>query len=302
MTVGSGAQMDGHEDGREDTRDGRKDGEGGQEGSREDSRDGRRDGAPGRFIALTVALSVPFWLAGAVAGQLTEELPVSALMAVCPGLAAVILVAREGAPGGVRRLLARAFDAGRIRDKVWYVPAVLVMPAIMVLSYLVMRFAGAPLPEPEISLLAIPLLVVVFFVMAVCEELGWMAYAYDPMRSRWGALASGVILGVVWGVWHVIPYMQAGRGPGWIVWQCVFSAALRVIIVWVYDNAGRSVFAASLCHASSNVAWTLFPNNGSHYDPAVTGVIAVAVAVLVALFWRARTLSPSRMPEPGATG
>ncbi|MEN3541121.1 hypothetical protein AAH991_38825 [Microbispora sp. ZYX-F-249] len=40
--------------------------------------------SPARLIALTFALSVPFWLAGALIGRLSETLPVSALMACCP--------------------------------------------------------------------------------------------------------------------------------------------------------------------------------------------------------------------------
>lgn len=32
-------------------------------------------------------------------------------------------------------------------------------------------------------------------------------------------------------------------------------------------------------HAMSNVSYTLFPDNGSHYDPAVTAVVIGTVAV-----------------------
>jgi hypothetical protein len=31
----------------------------------------------------------------------------------------------------------------------------------------------------------------------------------------------------------------------------------------------------------SNVSWQMFPNQGSHYDPRVTGVIAASIAVLI---------------------
>ncbi|MEU4408963.1 CPBP family intramembrane glutamic endopeptidase [Streptosporangium sp. NPDC023963] len=242
--------------------------------------------SPLTFIALTFGISIGFWLIGAATDRLSVELPgrlpISSLMASAPLLAAVVLIGKENDPGGVKRLLRRAFDHKNITHKVWYAPAVLLMPAIMLVSYGVMRLLGQPLPELEISLAAIPAVFVFFLVGAVCEELGWMGYAADPLRERWSVVGTGLALGTVWGVWHIIPYAQAGHPPAWIVWQCVYTIALRVIVVWLYHNTGRSVFAAILCHTSSNVGWFLFPNSGSHYDPAVTGTIA-ALAVVCAV-------------------
>lgn len=57
--------------------------------------------------------------------------------------------------------------------------------------------------------------------------------------------------------------------PRWILWRSVTAVALRVLLVWVYINAGRGVLAASVLHASSNVSEFGFRNSGSHYDPFV---------------------------------
>ena len=38
----------------------------------------------------------------------------------------------------------------------------------------------------------------------------------------------------------------------------------------------------------------LFPNYGSHWDPAVAGVITAIVAVIVAFLWGSRTLARYR--------
>jgi hypothetical protein len=45
----------------------------------------------------------------------------------------------------------------------------------------------------------------------------------------------------------------------------------------------------------SNVAFFLFPNLGSHYDPRVTTPILVAAAVGVVWGWSGRTLGVSRL-------
>ncbi|MBX6384782.1 MAG: CPBP family intramembrane metalloprotease [Microbispora sp.] len=235
--------------------------------------------SPARLIALTFALSVPFWVAGPAIGRLSENLPVSALMACCPVLAAVVLVRREGR-GAVARLLLRVVDWRAAPHPGWYAVALVLPLGVMTASYAVMVLLGRSLPGPRVAPIEVPLLFAVFLLAAACEEAGWTAYATDPLRARRSVPVTGLILGVTWAVWHLIPYAQAGHGPSWIAGQCLFTVALRVVIVWVYER-GASVLAAVVCHASSNVGWSLFPDHGSHYDPVVAGGVATVVALLV---------------------
>jgi uncharacterized protein len=55
------------------------------------------------------------------------------------------------------------------------------------------------------------------------------------------------------------------------------------VIVWLYNNTGRSVFAASLYHGTLNLCWQLFPNRGSHYDPRITSLLIISVATIVTI-------------------
>jgi uncharacterized protein len=146
------------------------------------------------------------------------NLPVSALMAVCPLVAAVILVHRAEGSAGVKRLLRRVLDYRRIGWR-WYLPIVFLNPAILLGSYGVMRWLGRPLPEPHVSLVAAPLLLLVFLPPAVGEEAGWMGYAADPLQDRWGALRAGLLLGTVGALWHVVPLVQAHHDTAWIAWE-----------------------------------------------------------------------------------
>jgi uncharacterized protein len=67
----------------------------------------------------------------------------------------------------------------------------------------------------------------------------------------------------------------------WIAWWSLWTVAARVIMVWLYNRTGGSVLAVTLDHASSNVCWQLFPIHGSYFDPRLTGLITVAVAVVI---------------------
>ena len=133
-----------------------------------------------------------------------------------------------------------------------------------------------------------------FFITALGEELGWSGYVTDPMQDRWNALQAGVLLGLVWAAWHIIPLAQGGRSPAWITWWCLSTVAQRVLIVWLYNNTGKSVFATILYHDISNVSWLLFPNYGSHYDPRITGLVVAFAATTVAVVWGPQTLARYR--------
>jgi uncharacterized protein len=90
-------------------------------------------------------------------------------------------------------------------------------------------------------------------------------------------------MGVLWALWHVIPYIQAGRPSDWIVWQCANSVGLRALIVWLYLEAGRSVFVVIVFHAMIDVSDYLLPNYGSHFDPFVASVVTWTTVLILML-------------------
>jgi membrane protease YdiL (CAAX protease family) len=153
-----------------------------------------------------------------------------------------------------------------------------------------MRWNGIPVPAPQIAVVPALILCVVFFTSAAAEELGWSGYLIDPMQNRWGALRGSILVGLVWAVFHYAALLQAHRSLVWIAWWSLWTVALRVIIVWLYNNTGKSVFAVALLPATINVAWQLFPIQGSFFDPRVTGAITALVAAAVVIRWGHRTL------------
>lgn len=247
------------------------------------------------FFLLVFGLTIPFWVLGAFTGiELLPGLPVAALAAVCPALAAAIMMFRDDNAAGVIALLKRAFDAERVHANIWYAPTLLLMPVVMTLSYMVLRLRGVPVPPPQITLVSALALFLIFFVSALGEELGWSGYAVDPMQQRWGALTASVVLGVIWAIYHLIGLAQAHRSVEWIAWWSLFTVAARIVIVWLYNNTGSSVFIAAFFHTTINVTWQLFPIHGSFYDPRVTGLITAVVAVIIVAVWGPRTLARYR--------
>ena len=242
--------------------------------------------SPPKFFLLVFAFSVPVWLLGATVDvELLPGLPLSALGAFCPMLAALVLVFGERKTAGVVALLKRSFDFRRIGRKRWYVPIVLLMPGVSGLVYGLMRWMGMSVPAPQFSVLATLFMFLGFFAAALGEELGWSGYAIGPMQARWGALQASVLLGMVTALWHVVPLVQAHRHVAWMAWWCLYAVAARVLIVWLFNNTGQSVFAAALFHTMLNLSWMLFPIHGSSFDLRLAGPILALIAATVVVVW-----------------
>ena len=173
----------------------------------------------------------------------------------------------------------------------------LVIPSIGLIEYLMLRLSGTPIPPPQVSLATLGYLSV--FFMTYGEELGWTGYLIDPMQERWSALKSGILLGVVWAVIHFPIHFINGYSFEWIVWHGLYTVAVRVLMVWIYNNAGKSLFAMALTHWTFGLFWSLWPTDNLHrvvpfYDPRIMAFTAISYAVIVTLLWRPRTLAQYR--------
>jgi uncharacterized protein len=81
------------------------------------------------------------------------------------------------------------------------------------------------------------------------------------------------------------------RSAAWIAWWCLYAMASRILIVWLYNNTGKSVFAGALFHATLNLSYMLFPVYGSHFDMRLGGLVTAFAAALVTVVWGPRTLA-----------
>lgn len=257
--------------------------------------------SPLHFFVLVYALSIPLWVLNVIHPMHipVDNLPVTDIVATfMPMVAASILVYREEGSGSVKDLLKRAFDYRRITGKVWYVPIIFLTPFIYVLTYVIMRLIGLPVPTVWSPPILTPLLFIAFFFAAAGEELGYTGYVTDPMQARYTTLTASIIIGLIHGVWHFPSEISIGQTLGLIIWGGVILAvSFRILTVWLYNNTGKSVFAAILFHAVTNTGRSIFPGTRSTFelwDGAIGyGLIAI-VTVIVVFLWGSKTLTRFR--------
>jgi uncharacterized protein len=250
------------------------------------------------FVLLECALSVPFWGIGALAQAhvIPDQVLLRASWSLTPMMAAAILVYREGSGAAVRQLFRRIVDYRRIKAKIWYLVVFLAGPIIVFVQYGLALWSGHQVPAPHFTFL-VPVSFIGFFLVAYAEELGWTVYALDTLQERRSALTAGILTGIIWASLHAPVWALAGQSLNWCVWQWIYVVALRVLMAWVYNNTGQSLFAMDLLHPGLFVWWYLWPVSGTGlsmptlYDPRNLALISIVLAATVTYLWGPKTLN-----------
>ena len=262
--------------------------------------------SPLAFALLVLALAVPIWVLGRSAGVIGSlKIPVTdLLLAFTPLTAAAILVWWNEGGGRLIAFLKSTSQFGRLMRSHWFWPALLLAPLNYALTSFGLHVAGHR-EVPVTDFTRLPMLAVIMFVLAIGEEAGWTGYLLDPLQDRFGALVASLIIAVPWWLGHIPSIIAIGGTASDIAWWLPGAIALRVLMTWLYNGAGRSLAAVILFHTMLNVGRSVaYPTIGSHYDPAyqVTGYgVALVMAALVAISWRgAGKRRTSETPPPTA--
>lgn len=260
-----------------------------------------KKGEVGRFFVFVVILSLPFYALG-IAGNslpLAPSLPLSALMAIVPMIAALGLVIRQSGPAAAGALFKSAFDFTRIPNGWLMLLSLCIMPVAFALTCGIIWLSGTTLPALHLlPLSSILPAFAIFFLGAAAEEIGWQGYAYPRLNQRHSALIAAVIVGVVWALWHVIPFALMGHNAAWIFWQGAGMVLMRILIVWLVVNAGQRLLLAVLFHMMSNSVWGIFPDYGPWYNPKVMCLVLLMPVIGAVALWGPKTLKRHRYEVP----
>ena len=125
------------------------------------------------------------------------------------------------------------------------------------------------------------------------EEYGWRGYLL-PRLLPLGEIRASVLLGVIWGVWH-LPLILAGLNyPGENVFLAIIiftfvTVALSFTYTWFYVASSGSVLVAAVFHASTNQFSDTFwvPSLLSGANPFAPSLVsAVLIMALVVVVYR----------------
>jgi uncharacterized protein len=221
-------------------------------------------------------------------GQFERMIPLVGLaMLAGPPIVGILLTALVNGSAGLREFFSQLL---RWRVGVgWYVAALLIAPLVMTAIPLALSLLFPELlpkifrVDNKLSLLLFGLamgLMAGFF-----EELGWTGFVIPKLRLRYGVLTTGLVVGFLWGAWHLlVNFWSSGSSSGTLsldlfLHSFLFSVgvlpAFRILMVWVYNHT-ESLLVAILMHVSLTTSNIIF------VPRVITGVTGPAWTLIVA--------------------
>ncbi len=217
------------------------------------------------FIAIVPFLLITFGLAWgilglfillpkpmvAMFGEITGQHPLFFLAVWTPTIAAFIVITYYSGIRGLRRYLTRFF-LWRC-SPAWYVFLAIGIPLVFIAgSALKGNLFTEPFPFSSFPSLFVAL--VLTAIKGPIEEFGWRGLALPLLQRKFAPIGAGLILGVVWGFWHLPAFLLSGTPQS--AWSFtpffVGSIALSVIVTALFNASQGSLLLPMLFHFQCN--------------------------------------------------
>ncbi|WP_399884343.1 CPBP family intramembrane glutamic endopeptidase [Streptomyces sp. BBFR51] len=230
---------------------------------------------------------------GEAGGQLLGVLPGAYLG---PILSAFLVTAASQGRAGLRAWVGR-MAKWRV-DWRWYAAVIVAVPAVLTVTSAVLGGSAPVLPGAAVLAAFVPGLILQMVTTGLAEEPGWRDFAMPILQRRHGALLGTLILGPLWGGWHLPLFLSDWGGyPDVAWWEPVefiaTTIAFSFVMTWVFNRTGESLPLAMLLHVGVNnyisIAWSdMFPELSSGYAAHTFLAASVVVAAILLIATRGR--------------
>ncbi|MFF7144890.1 CPBP family intramembrane glutamic endopeptidase [Streptomyces nodosus] len=179
----------------------------------------------------------------------------------------------------------------------WYVAVIIGVPAVLTLS--LTALGGSVPAAPSAALLAafLPGLILQMVTTGIAEEPGWRDFVMPIVQRRYGPLAGTLIVGPLWGAWHLPLFWTEWGGPH-VTWEqpvefILTAIAFSFVMTWVFNRTGESLPLAMLLHTGVNnffsfAAAGMFPELTQQDTVQAFLVASLVVAAVVLTATRGR--------------
>lgn len=182
----------------------------------------------------------------AIFGELGMTNPLFILLVYSPGIAGIFLVWRCYGIKGLRSFFQR-LTLWRAPGTWWWF-LILGIPLIVYSGAAIKGSATEPFPYAP-WYRVFPAMALALFVGPI-EEFGWRGLALPLLQRKFSPFYAGLVLGCIWGVWHIPAFL--GSGTPQSAWDFgpyfLGLVAMSIILTALFNAARGSLMISALFH------------------------------------------------------
>jgi len=230
----------------------------------------------------------------AIFGEINMTNPLIILLVYSPGIAGIFLVWRQSGLKGLRSFF-RRLTLWRA-PAAWWVFIILGIPLIVYSGAAIKGSIADPFPfTPWYQVF--PAIALALFLGPI-EEFGWRGLALPLLQRKFSPFWAGLILGCVWGVWHIPAFL--GSGTPQSAWSFgpyfIGIVAMSIILTPLFNASKGSLLISALFHFQ--MMNPVFPDA----QPWDILIFTIAAALIVwlnrhTMFKRGTGITEVLMPE-----
>ncbi len=184
-----------------------------------------------------------------------------------------------------------------VKGKNLYLVFAFILPILTSMGgFLIYILLGQPIPA-DFNLLLIFLITLINYPFSLFggplnEEPGWRGFLTPRVQKRFNPLVTGLIIGVIWSLWHAPLHFNGFYGNGLLgfLFRFVYNIPLGILFTWYYNKSDGNLLGCIILHASSNVYLNLFVSIPLAADLGlVVFIIFILALIPIGKMWKKDT-------------
>jgi membrane protease YdiL (CAAX protease family) len=226
-----------------------------------------------KYFSATIIITWIVWLPALLIRnyELVVPIPYDVFIKIgsfVPTLVALFLIYKYDGSEGIR-LICRSLINFRIRIE-WLFFIFLVLPGVLIASYVILRISGGNLPRMGIDPRFIPIafLYVLIFLGPLGEEIGWRGFALKRILRNTPPIQAAIFVGTIWSIWHLPLFLingttqnalaKFGLLPAFFGYM-LYTVMLSILITLLFVKCNANIFGSILFHTVSNLSQGVLP-------------------------------------------
>jgi len=267
------------------------------------------------YFFMTFISTYAFWFAGAYISFQEEinylYMPLMLCGLMAPFLISTMMIGTSKNLAIKKDFVNRLVNPRLIRPKM--LPSFLfIMPFSVIASIIISLLFGGSVSQFQLadgfsfSSGFVPVLLLLFLA-ATFEELGWRGYAFDSLQSRYNYLTASIIFSLLWSLWHFPLIFVKDSYQYEIFHQNIWFGInffvsiipMGIIISWICLKNRKSVIAAVAFHFIINMSQEILEM--SQMTKCIQTVVLALIAAMIIYMEKEVFFSNSHLPYRNKT-